>query len=279
MNTAHKAIKGTIWLSISNYVSYAVTFVISILLARLLAPEDFGTVAMALVFVEFFKIPTSLALKIAYIEKQDEGEKLLPTIAFLIIIVSIVYLLWSWIGGLVLRKWYNQMIINIFWLYSLGYVFLLFSNTVFSATMEKKFDHHKISVAKAITNILPPLVSLGMAWSGYGIWSLVVGYLFMNTLNFILLWYFSRWHPKFGLNRADATALLSFGCKMVFSRGLEVAFHRLDKFVVGSFYGVAALGFYNRAYNLSELGARFVSPAVVTVSLPVYSRAKKKLKT
>ncbi|MBI3766232.1 MAG: oligosaccharide flippase family protein [Ignavibacteriales bacterium] len=138
--------------------------------------------------------------------------------------------------------------------------------------MEKHLHYKGLSIIKTSTSIVSVCVAIFLAIGGFGIWSLVARELFSVLVSLIGFRYTSGWQFRWKFNRDLARKLMTFGNKMLLSRGLEAAFYRMDNLLIGMIGGVSMLGYYSQARYLVDLANAAVAPATAVVALPVYSR-------
>jgi O-antigen/teichoic acid export membrane protein len=150
----------------------------------------------------------------------------------------------------------------------------MISSNLFSSILEIDFKYEYLAIIQLINSSLLPIIGIVMAIKGFGVWSLVTIYVLQHIISFGLLWYYSKWAPQFSLNKGLAIDYIRSGYTIMLGRILEVFVVKFDKLFLGYFYLKRDLGFYSRAYNVAETGHYFVSPVIVTMSLPIYSKIK-----
>jgi len=273
MSLGKRALIATAWASLSNYVGFVGGFILSILLARVLSPHEFGQMALANVFLDFLYILTAWSFQVAIIQHRGDLNEILPTSFALTFLVGGGVALLAILSAPLLGQFYDPVVIQIFVLLAVTGVLNLFA-FVFRGVLEKELEYKKIAAVELAIMLLPPTLSLGLAVQGWGVWSLAAGQVFFAVLQLVGMAYLSGVRFRVGWHRQMARHLMHFGASMLGSRALDVVFTRFDNFVVGSSRGTIDLGLYNRAYTSSELGARFLAPAIISVALPVYAKVQ-----
>ena len=272
MSLARQAIFGVLWSSLGNYVGFAIGFAGQLVLVRCLAPDDFGVFALALSIFEILSILTAWCFSIGVIQMPEEPD--LTDTAFWLSLVQGVILIVMAIAISVFLTWFYPQT------KALPFVFMALGVSrgvsplaaIYSAQLEKRLVYKGLSVIRIINSVISTTIAVVFAVSGFGVWSLVGKELSSVFLSLIGYRYISGWRFQWRFNRALAKRLVTFGNKMLLSRGLEAAFYRTDSFVIGMFGGVGILGFYSQARYLVDLANAAVAPATAVVALPVYAR-------
>lgn len=270
MSIAKKAISGTLWMAGISYIGFAINFGTQLVLVRLLVPEDFGLFALGLSIAEILFIFFSFSFSMAVIQIQ-EAEDLFDTAFYLSLISGFLILL---IGGVI-----SICISSHYPLPSVLAFFILCAlqplqgcSYIYSASMEKKLQFKKNAFVRGIATNFSGFGAILLAYLGFGVWSLVGREIITALLMLMGMRWFSdyRFHQKF--NKETARKLLSFGYKMLFSRGLEIIYHRVPNFFIGTFAGTRALGLFSQTYYLANLPNTILTPATTNVAYPTYSK-------
>ena len=274
MDLKRKVIRQSGIYVISNAATYLISFVGGVILARLLEPKDFGIIALVLAVIEFSSIPFAFSFKTTFIERQMNNKNEISILSTLSFGIGVLYFFLLIVVGIVVFLINNTQFAAMFICYGFSTALAMISANLFTALLEFEFEYKYISFSQVMGAILSPLISIILALNGFGVWSLAISYLSMNVLSFLLLWNFSRWKPIFSFDVGAAREFIRPGFAIMVARGLEVFVTKIDKLFLGVKFNKAELGLYSRAYNLAELGHYFVSPAIVTMALPTYSRLK-----
>jgi len=272
MSIAKKAISGTLWMAGISYIGFALNFGIQLVLVRLLIPEDFGLFALGLSIADILFIFFSFSFSMAVIQIK-EAENLFDTAFYLSLISGFLILL---IGGII-----SICISSHYPLPSVLAFFILCAlqplqgcSSIYSASMEKELQFKKNAFVRGIATNFSGFGAIFLAYMGLGVWSLVGRELITALLMLVGMRWFSdyRFHQKF--NKETARKLLSFGYKMLFSRGLEVIYHRVPNFFIGTFAGTRALGLFSQIYYLANLPNTILGPAHQNVAFATYSKVQ-----
>ena len=239
----HRAIKGVKWTLIQSLAAQLSTFVIFLVLARLLTPEDFGVVALAHVSVSVFKLFVGQGLSAAIVQRSEVEPEHLDTVFWLnaalgLVAVLIVVGLAGWFAEI-----YEQQDIEaiMLWL-SIGLLFTALS-PVQESILRRRLNFRSLALRTMVGEPVGGAVGITMAVMGFGFWSLVARELVASSVRLLILWFSSDWRPQFRVSLRHLKDLLGFGLNMLGANVLSFANKQLDNFLVGYFLGVAALGY------------------------------------
>ena len=265
-----KALLGATWLSISGYLTYLLNFGANLILARLLFPKDFGTFALAVSAVELLSILSGFSFSQGIIQ-MDEEEDLVDTAFLLTLWTSGALLLLGMIISLVLRVYYQADFAILFLSLFVVRIFSLFTY-VYSARLERELHYPVLSQIRVVAAVLGVAAAVVMALRGTGVWSLFDREMVTTLVTLVGLMVVTGWVPRWRYNPATARRLWIFGYQIFLARTLESIWYRSGTFLLGVLGGVQALGFFDRARYLAELGHYVVSFGAVQVAFPVYAR-------
>lgn len=266
-----KTIKGVGWSAIDNVAGYAVTFVVGIILARLLSPEDYGLLGLIGIFTAICGCFINSGFSSALIRKKDATEDDYNTVFIFNLIMSIVlYVVLYLCAPLIADFFGRQELIALTRVSSLGMV--ISSLAIVQRTrLTKHIDFKtqtKITIAAAIVR---GVVGITTAFIGWGVWALVAQELTANTVTTIMLWYYNQWVPRLLFSAQSFRELFGFGSKLFVSELLDRVWSEIYQVVIGKFYAPATLGLYTRATMFSGIFSRNITGVVQRVSFPVLS--------
>jgi O-antigen/teichoic acid export membrane protein len=275
MSIARKALVGAIWTSGANYLSQAVGFVALAALGRLLLEADFGLFATANSMVQFVFILSAFSFNLSIIQCQEEREHLYSTAFVLVVALSGLSLFFTGAGIAVYSHFRTLSVTEITVIGSLSLVNVLnLFGQHFDAILQRDLAFKKTSTIAFLMNIANPAVAMAAAASGLGVWSLVCGQAASSLVFLGGSWRFSRWKIGVAFSRDTAVWLLRLGWRFLGSRSLEVVYTEMDRLVIKSMNNYEQVGIYDRAVMAARYPARAVTPAIINVALPVYSRLK-----
>lgn len=266
--------KALAWDLVGNYGGQVSGFIISIFLARLLEPEEFGLVGMSLVFINIMKVFMDLGLTSALI--QNKGNTSLTyssvfyvNVLFAVILTVLIYLLAPWVGA-----FYESSIVT-FLVQILSISFFISSfNIVQSTILKIELDFKSLTYRDLFSQIVAGIVAIGFAYAGYGVYALVLQLILSEILKSILLWKITNWYPKLEFSLKEIKKLTGFSIYVLAAQSANRIFSELDTLVVGKLFAPALLGFYSRANSLNQVIIRNSSKSISKVFFPVLSKVQ-----
>lgn len=267
-NIAGRAVSGVLWTMGANGVRLVVGFGGSIVMARLLLPEDYGAVALAMGIVFIINRLSSVGFE-ATMLRQSTLTTLQTSSLFWakVIAVTLAYIICLGVA-LLARSVYSQTVILIIIVFgilqSLNAVMHVPGTLLQRGLKFKQFQLVEIAIV-----FISVMAGIAMAFGGWGPWSLVFSTGGGLVLNGSWKWYLTGWTPLLAFDSTYIRSQFHFSAGMLITGILEESAHRIDDILLGSFLGVRALGYYGMAYNLSQFYHVTVSGAVQQVALPV----------
>lgn len=270
-NMAEGIIKGTIWSGIQRFGSLAIGFISNIVLARLLCPEDFGAMAMVMVFVGIADTIVDGGLGNALIQKKDIEDIDIRTVFSSNLVFSIfLFMLFFFIAPLI-EEYTN---INNLAVYIRVEAFQLFFRALYVipfSLMQKKFEFAKLARINIIASFLSVATAISFALFGYGIWSLILKNLSFDFYLLILYAIIGPMNYKIGFNWKSFKKLFSFGFFVVLANLFETLYSNIVSFFVGKKYSAKELGYYNQAYALQQIPTYSITAVLNQVLFPYFS--------
>ncbi len=272
MSLKQKTIKGLFWSGFSQAGKQISQFIITIILARLLSPDDFGLLAMATVFVNFVMIFSEMGISSALIQKQDTHDRHYYSAFWLNIVVGLcLTLFFIAVSPLIARFYKKPELVPILAVISLN--FFLSSFVIIQQTiLTKEMDFRKLAIRDVIAVIIAGIVGVVLAYNGFGVWSLVFQSVIFTLANAVLLWTLSSWRPKFSFAIQDIKDIFNFSANLT---GFQIAnyFSRnIDQLLIGKFLGTQALGYYSLAYKIMLYPLQNISSVIGKVMFPAFAK-------
>lgn len=267
----NKTIKGTTWSAIDNIVQNGVSFVVGIILARLLTPDDYGMLGIILIFSSICTAIINAGFTTALIRKPDANDEDYNTSFIVNMGLSIFfYVLIYACAPLIAEFFVRKELVELTRVVSLGMVVGALS-MVQQTRLTKKIDFKSQTKITVVSSLASGILGIGMAFFGCGVWSLVVQVLSAQTFRTVLLCVYDNWIPKLSFSKKSFHELFGFGWKMMLSALLDSGWKELYQVVVGKFYNPATLGQYTRAKHFSQLFSSNLTNIIQRVTYPVLS--------
>jgi len=271
MSLIYKARSGIIWSIGQQFSSKFISLFITIILARILSPAEFGLIAMLSICIAIGNSLMDSGLTSSLIRTHRIGQKDCSTIFFFNLIGSVAVYIILFLTAPLIAEFYRQPLLNnIVRVYGLTFLinaFFSIQNTLL--TKEMRF---KLQTAIQIPSvIIGGCLGIYLAKNGFGVWSLVWMNLLNASVSTILHWYFSPWRPRLIFNKKSFKKHFHFGYKMTLSGLLDTIYQNLYTVIIGRFYAATQLGFYSRAESLSQLPIGIISTSINKVTYPMFS--------
>lgn len=272
-NTLQKSTaSGVLWTGISQFLSQAFQFIVIIILARLLYPEEFGIVGMAAIFTGFISRFNELGLSAAIIQRKNVNEIHLSTSFWTSLGTGIILCILTIIVSPYIADYFHKELVRPILIIS-SINFILGSFTVIPRTLfTKSLDFKKLAIVEICATFISGLISILLAINGYGVWSLVLGGLSISFISVLLFWKMSPWRPSSKFSIPHFKELFGFGGHFMGSSVLNYVDSNVDYLVVGRMIGASALGYYTLAYNLITFPLYKISTIITRVMFPAFSR-------
>ena len=269
-----KVITNLFWKFLERCGSQGVTFVVSIILARILDPAVYGTIALVTVFITILQVFVDSGFGNALIQKKNADDLDFSTVFFFNIGFSIVlYLVMFFVAPLIANFYETPELVPILRVLS---VTILLSGTknVQQAYISKKMQFKKFFVVTLSSTILSAVVGIALALMNYGVWALVFQTLSNAFVSVIILWVTVKWRPKlmFSFNRLKS--LFSFGWKLLVSALIDTLYNDLRTLIIGKKYSSEDLAFYNKGKTFPNMITTNINATIDSVLLPTMSSAQ-----
>ena len=246
----HRTLHGLGWSGLSQVLRQVLQVGVSILLARLLAPSDFGALAMVLIFTGFAASFRDLGLGAALIQKQDVQPRHESTVFCLQLTVGIILTLLLAVGAPLIARFYGNPRLTALCLGIAPNFILGALGGVPMAQLQKAMAFRKIARIETLSVLVSGTAAILLALKGWGIWSLVFQSLLATLITTVLSWQQSSWHLAFAFDLPSWRELRRFSTSLTGYNFLNYWIRNLDNLIIGKFIGAASLGIYSRAYNL-----------------------------
>lgn len=264
-----KTFSGIVWSSLDRFSVQGIQFILSFVIARKLSPSDYGLIAMLSIFMALAQTFIDSGFSNALIQKQNRTLIDFSTVFYFNIIVSVFLYAFLCLLAPAISAFYNQPLLDdiIKWV-GLNFVIYAFS-TVQRAIMIIELDFKRQVIVSVISVVASGSVAVWLAYTGYGIWTLVVQGLLNNLINVILLWILAHWHPQWAFSIVSFKELFSFGSKLLGGAILHTIYINMYTLIIGKFFTSAELGYYNRSYTVTQYPSSNITNIITKVTYPI----------
>lgn len=266
-----KIVSGFAWKLGERLCSQGVSFLISLILARLLSPDDYGIISLVLVFIGLAEVFVTSGFSTALIQKKDADETDFSTMFYCSLLCSIGIYLLVFIAAPIISGFYKinilSKVLRVFAIRIPLSVYFSIQNAFISRHMMFKYSFFSSVISALVSGAL----GVFMAFSGYGVWALTVQYLSNTVVNTIVLSVVIPWRPKLLFSFHAAKRLMNYGWKVLAADFSGTFFNQLRSLIIGRVYTAADLAFYTKGQQLPELISTNLSSSVMTVLFPAIS--------
>ena len=264
-----KTITGAWWEGIHNAGATLLAFISTIVLARLLTPEDYGYVGMIAIFIAVAESLVNGGFGSALIQKKRPTETDYSTVFFINIGISIVLYVILFVFAPTIARFYHMSMLSEV-LRVQGLIIIINAFKLVQANILRKNLQFKTT---AIIEISVAIVALGLviylAWRGFGVWALVIWRLFIGIATTIAYWVVGKWKPKLMFSMNSMKELFGFGGFMLLSNIINQVYGNVQGLLIGRRYSAATMGYYSKAQNAESLSSSLLSKIGNNVSYPV----------
>lgn len=269
--TRSKVIKALIWKYMERFGKEGISFIISIFLARLLMPEDFGTLAIVAVFISLANVLVQTGFNLALIQDKDAGRIEFSSVFYASLLFSIALYVLLFLTAPVIATYYRiEELSKILRVLALTLPFGAY-NSIQTAAVAKKLNFKLIFTSSLLAIIVSGTVGIIMAYLGYGVWALVGQNLTSVAISCIVMHFTVKWRPELIFSWTRLLSLLSYGWKITASSIVDSIYNNAFNLIIGKKYSAQDLGFYTRGRQFPLLIGQNVSSSISAVMIPTYS--------
>ncbi|NCB03299.1 MAG: lipopolysaccharide biosynthesis protein [Spirochaetia bacterium] len=264
----HKILSNLSWKFLERGLVQGVQFIISLFLARLLLPADYGVLALVLIFISIANVFIQSGLNSSLIQKKSVESIDLSSVFYVSLALATVLYGFLFVVAPVVARFYGNedltLVLRILALTLFPGVFNSLQNAVVSRTMRFK----KLFFSSIGAGVLSGIVGIILAYLGYGVWALVFQHLVSQVSITIILWITVRWRPTLEFSFDRVKTLFSYGWKLLVSSLLDTIYRELRSLIIGKVYSASVLGFYNRGQHFPQLIAKNINGPIQSVLFP-----------
>lgn len=272
INVKKETIRSTKWSATGQYFNTIVSFIIGIVLARLLSPSDYGIVGMISIFFAIAGIIADSGFGLALIRKNDATEEDFSTVFYFNFAVSFLCYIILFICSPLIADFFNQPVLkNLVRISALSLVIGSLGSIQYTI-LTKNLNFKRPAVISIISNVLSGCVGIGYAYFGYGVWALVAQSLSRTIISVISVWILSTWHPKFIFSIKSFRELFKVGGNLLASSILTSVYAHFIPLLIGKFYSPSSLGYYSKGQRISLLPSDAIYGVVGKVTMPILSK-------
>lgn len=271
MSLKKQALSGVFWSSIQLFGTQGIGFVVSIILARLLVPSEFGLIAMLGIFMGVGAVLINGGLTQSLIRTQETDEEDFATVFYFNLVGSILIYIIIFLCAPLIASFYRQELLAfIIRVYAITFIINAFG-AIQLTRLNKMMDFKTQMKISIPSTILSGITGISLAYMGFGVWSLVWSGIVQSLAGTIQLWYWAKWKPLWVFSKEKFNHHFHYGAKLMLSSILDILFTNAYTIIIGKFFAPAQVGYYNRADTLQMLPVGNISSIVTKVSYPLFS--------
>lgn len=264
-----KTVKGVGWSAVDSLLGQGITFVVGLVLARLLSPSEYGLIGLTTIFITIFNSIIDSGFSQALIRKKVATEDDYNTMFITNMVLSVfMFFVLFFCAPAIAGFFERPELVSLTRV--MGVVLIINALSITQNTvLTKRIDFKTKTKASLISAILSGIVGIAMAFMGYGVWALVGQQIAKQLTNTVCLWFFNKWWPNLRFSLQSFKYMWGFGWKLLVSGLLNDIWNQLYQVVVGKFYSPATLGQYSRAKEYAGIFSSNIYSIVGRVSFPV----------
>lgn len=272
MSTLKDLFRGIKWSFISQFGRQALQFIKTIILVKLLSPEDFGLMSIALIMTGFLNIIQNSGISASAIQKLSTTSHFLSSIFWFNILLSLlISLLIFFISGNVALFFEQPEVENILKLLSITFIISALGN-IQRALLQKENKFDILAKFEFISFLVSSISAVALAFYGFGFYSLVFQSIISTSIGTVLLFFSGIWYPKFYFKFEEVKSVISYSLNLIGANVVGFILRHIDNFIIGKFLGAESLGYYNIAYRIMLYPLENIVDAVKRVLFPMLSK-------
>lgn len=269
MSLKAKAVKGFAWNSLESLLVRGVSFIISIIIARLVSPEAYGLIGMLTVFLAISTLFIESGFSRALMQRKNCTQTDFSTVFYFNLVISLLIYLILYLVAPQIAKFYNTPeLISLFRVLSLQFIVTALV-VVHRAKLMIDIDFQTLAKVNVIAVFISGAISLYMAYHGYGVWALVAQTLSLTIVTTVMIWFSMKWTPSWEFSMQAFREMFGYGSKILIPSLYSTVLNNIYTIVIGKWFQSRILGYYTRANTLAEMSAGTINAIVSNVTFPL----------
>lgn len=267
-----KTLSGMIWSFVQRFGTMAISFVSNIVLARLLTPDDYGTIGMLMIFIAVANTFVDGGFGSALIQKKEPTKEDYSTIFWWNMFLSAVIYALLFMCAPAIARFYNLPLLSDV-LRVQGLVLIVNALSIIQQNqLRKQLKFKRLAAVTVTAAVLSASIAIVLAYCGWGVWALVWQQILLSLFTAILLWGLNKWVPSLVFSKESFKQLFGFGGFILMSSLINTLANNLQGLLIGRFFSSATLGYYTQAFKLEQVVSTSSSTVVDQVSYPVLAK-------
>lgn len=270
-NFKSKVISSLIWKLMERGGTQGIQFIVQLILARLLLPEEYGLIALISIFITIANVFIQSSFNTALIQKKNADEADFSSVFYLSLFVACLLYIVIFVTAPLIAAFYNiPLITPVIRVLSITLFFGAF-NSIQNAVVARKMQFKQLFFSSLGAILVSGTVGVIMAYGGLGVWALVGQQVTNQLLIILILWFTVKWRPRVLFSLGKVKSLFSYGWKILISSLIDTLYMSLSNLVIGKVFSADTLGYYNRGQQFPSLIVTNINGSIQSVMLPVLS--------
>lgn len=266
-----KAIHGVGWNAIQSLLNYGISFVVGIVLARLLDPSEYGLIGMAFIFITLSQTIADSGLTSSLIRKSNATDDDYQTVFAVNLGLGLLMFAVLYVSAEFIADFFKEpRLVDIVRVLAITVVINAFAQ-IQRTILTKRIDFKSQTKVSLVAAILSGVAGICMAYMGYGVWALIAQQLVQTIIRTIAYWAYTRWVPRIRFSKRLFHEHFSFGWKLLVSNVISASFAEASNAVIGRYYSAMSLGYYTKARNITRVFSTNMTETINRVTYPVLS--------
>ena len=260
-----------VWSAIQKYSTMLITFISGIILARLLMPEDYGAIGMLLIFMSLAEVFIDAGFGSALIQKKNPTQTDYSTVFYFNIVMSVILYVVIYLSAPAIAEFYRMPILCKVLRVQGLILFIYAFNIIQRNQIRKNLKFKVLSKVTITTSIISLIVTVILAYMGFGVWALVAQYFLGALIPCVFFWLTMNWRPTWEFSWASFRELFGFGSYMFLTHLFTTFSQRITGLLVGRWYNPETMGYYTKASSFSKYATLSISGVMIQTTYPLYA--------
>ena len=270
-------VTGVKWSAASQFGRQGIQLITLVILAHLLAPEDFGLLGMATAVIGFLNIFKDLGTSAAIVQREELGGELLSSVYWVNVLFGLAATALLFVGSPLIAQFYQEpQVTAVLRVLSITF-FISGLSILHQALLQRRLDFRAIAKVEITAVAAGAIVGIGMALAGRGVWSLVFQTITMATVTTLMLWLVTNWRPRIHIAWSELRSVAGYSLNLLGFHIFNYFARNADYLLIGRYLGAQALGYYTLAYRIMLYPVQNVSAVLGRVMFPAFSRLQTRL--
>lgn len=270
-NSKEIIIKSLVWKLMERAGVQGIQFILQIVLARLLTPDDYGVIALIAIFIVIANVFVQSGFNTALIQNKDSDDDDFSSVFYLsFFVATILYIILFFTAPIIANFYGVKELVSVIRVLAITLFFGAF-NSIQNAIIAKTMQFKKLFFSSSIAVTISGVAGIILAYLGFGVWALVTQQLLNQIIIVVVLLIILKWYPKLVFSFKRIKILFGYGWKLLLSSLIDTIYMNIRSLIIGKIYHPAILGFYNRGDQFPQIIVSNINGSIQSVMLPALS--------